>query len=85
MQQADLRDMFKYASKSVCISTIAVTPNPFLPNPSTSSAMKTSETQKRTLMTLNQQMKKIFKSSEWWCSSNIRAVMKNYLYELRSV
>jgi len=70
MQQADPRDMYKHASTSVCISTIAVTPGPFLPNPSTSSAMKTSEEQKRTLMTLNQQME-IFKSSEWWCSSNI--------------
>jgi len=78
MQQTDPRDMYKYASKSVCISTIAVTPDPFLPNSSTSSAMKTSETQKKTLMTLNQQMDR-FKSSEWWCSSNIGAVIKNSL------
>jgi hypothetical protein len=28
MKQADLRDMFKNASKGVCISTIAVTPDP---------------------------------------------------------
>jgi hypothetical protein len=53
MQQAYLRDMFKYVSKSVCISTIAVTPDPFSLNPSTYSAMKISETQKRTLITLN--------------------------------
>jgi len=52
MKQADLRNMFKNASKSVCISTITVTPDPFSPIPPTSSAMKASETQKRTLMTL---------------------------------
>jgi hypothetical protein len=40
MQQADLRDMIKYASNSVCISTTAVTPNPFSPNPSTSAAIQ---------------------------------------------
>ena len=58
MQQADLSDMFKYALKSVCISIIAVIPDPPSPNPSTSLAMKTSETQKRTLKTLNQNMKR---------------------------
>jgi len=72
MQQAYLSDMLKYALKSACISTMAVTPDSFSPNPSTSSATKTSETQKRTLMTLNQQMREIFKSSELLCSSNIR-------------
>jgi hypothetical protein len=43
MKQADLRNMFTNASKSVCISTIADTPDTFSPTPSTSSALKTSE------------------------------------------
>jgi hypothetical protein len=43
MKQADLRDMFKKVSKSVCTSTVVVCPDPLLPTPSTSSAMKTPE------------------------------------------
>jgi hypothetical protein len=43
MKRADLRDMFKKASKSVCASTVVVSPDPLSPTPSTSSAMKTSE------------------------------------------
>jgi hypothetical protein len=40
MKQADLRNIFKKASKTVCTSTIVVSPDPFSPTPSTSSAMK---------------------------------------------
>jgi hypothetical protein len=43
MKQADLRVMFKKASKSVCTSTVVVSPDPLLPTPSNSSATKTPE------------------------------------------
>jgi len=43
VKQADLRDMFKKASKSVCISMIVVSSESLSPTPSTSSAMKTPE------------------------------------------
>jgi len=39
MKQADLRDMFKEASKSNCISTIALSPDTLLPTPLTSTKM----------------------------------------------
>jgi hypothetical protein len=41
-KQADLRDMFRKVSRSVCTSTV-VSPVPFCPIPSTSSATKTAE------------------------------------------
>jgi hypothetical protein len=41
MKRADLRDMFKKASNSVCTSTVVVSPDPLPPTPSTSEAMKT--------------------------------------------
>jgi hypothetical protein len=34
MKQADLRDMFKKGSKSVCTSTVVVSPDPLSPTPS---------------------------------------------------
>jgi hypothetical protein len=37
------RDMFEKASKSDCTETIVLSPDPFPPIPSTSSAMKTEE------------------------------------------
>ena len=43
MKQADLNDMFKKASSSVCTSTVVVSPDPLSPTPSTSSAIKTPE------------------------------------------
>jgi len=43
----------------VSTSTVVVTPHHLPPDPSISSSVKTPETQKRTLMTLNQQMKEI--------------------------
>jgi hypothetical protein len=43
VKQADLKDWFKKASKSVCTLTILVSLDPLSPNPSTSSAMKTPE------------------------------------------
>jgi hypothetical protein len=42
-KQADLRDMFKKASKSVCSSTIAASPDLLCHAPSISSAIKTPE------------------------------------------
>jgi hypothetical protein len=43
VKQADLRDMFKKASKRVCTPTIVVSPNPSSPTPSAYSAMLTPE------------------------------------------
>jgi hypothetical protein len=43
MKQADLKDMFKKASRSVCTSTTVVSPDPLSPTPSTSSATKIPE------------------------------------------
>jgi len=50
MKQADHRDMFKKASKCVCTSTVVYFLTPCL-----------QQTQKRTLTTLNEQMKEISK------------------------
>jgi len=41
VKQTDIRDVFKKATKSVCI--VVVPPDPLFPAPSTSSAMKTPE------------------------------------------
>jgi hypothetical protein len=60
MKQEDVRDMFKKVFKSVCVSTIVVCPDS-LCTPSTSSAMKIRETQKISLMTVNQQVKEVSK------------------------
>jgi len=43
MKGKDLRDMVKAASKSIYTSTVAVSPDPLSPNPSTFSAIKTPE------------------------------------------
>jgi hypothetical protein len=43
MKQADIRGMFKNAWKGACASTVAISPDPLSPTPSTSSAMKTPE------------------------------------------
>ena len=43
VKQADLRDMLKKASNSVCTSTAVVSPDHLSSGPSTSSAMKTPE------------------------------------------
>jgi hypothetical protein len=61
MKQAYLRDMFKKVSKSVCISTVVVSPDPLSPTPSTSSAMKTPENREEDPTPLNQQLKEISK------------------------
>jgi len=53
--QANLRDMFKKASKRASTPNI-VSPHPLSSTPSTPSVMKLQKTQK---MTLNQQMKDI--------------------------
>ena len=58
MKQADLTDMFKKVTKSLCTSNV-VSPDPLSPTPSVT--MKTAKTQKKTLITLNQQMKEIAK------------------------
>jgi hypothetical protein len=43
MKQADLRDMFKKAFKSVCTSTVVICPDTLSPTPATSSGVKTPE------------------------------------------
>jgi hypothetical protein len=43
MKGTDLRDMVKAASKSICTSTVAVSPDPLSPTPSNFSAIKTPE------------------------------------------
>lgn len=43
MKQANLLDLLKEASKTVCTSPVVISPDPFSPTPLTSSAMKTSE------------------------------------------
>jgi hypothetical protein len=60
MKQAGLKDILKKPSRSVCSSATGVSPDPLSPTQS-SSALKIQKTQKRTLMTLNQQMKGISK------------------------
>jgi len=49
-KQADPRDMFKKAPKCFSTSTVMVSPDPLSPTPSTSSTLKTQETQRRSLM-----------------------------------
>jgi hypothetical protein len=56
MKQADLKHMFRKASKSVHASTIMISADSLCSVPSNSSVMKTPENTERTLMTLNQQM-----------------------------
>ena len=58
MKQADLSDMFKNVTKSLYTSHV-VFPDTLSPTPSVPSAMKTAKTQKKTLITLNQQLKEI--------------------------
>jgi hypothetical protein len=41
MKQTDVRDLFKKATKSICIGVVP--PDPLFPAPSTSSRMKTPE------------------------------------------
>jgi hypothetical protein len=47
VKQAYLRDMFKKASNSVCISVVVLSPDPLSPTQSTSSAIKTPENTKK--------------------------------------
>ena len=53
-------DMFEEALKSVCISTIVICPDS-LCTLKASSAIKNQETQKTSLMTVNQQVKEVSK------------------------
>ena len=59
MEQADLRDIFKKASKSACTPTIVAFPDHLSPTPSTSLAMDIPENIQETLINLNHQMKAI--------------------------
>jgi hypothetical protein len=43
VKQVDSREIFKNASKSVCTSTIVVSPDPLSPTPTTYSALMTPE------------------------------------------
>jgi hypothetical protein len=87
MKKEDVRDMIEEAFKSVCISTIVVCPDS-LCTPSTSSAIKIRETQRTSLMTVKQQVKKV---SKWNIPLISRAaqitgtVTNNYVDKLRSV
>jgi hypothetical protein len=59
VKDADLRDMFKKATKDVCTSAVVVLPHCLSPTPSTSSTIKTPHKKEEVLMTSNQQMKEI--------------------------
>jgi hypothetical protein len=60
LNEADFRDMFKKASKSGCTSTIVLSPDPFSLTPiNFFKVCRLQQTQKRTLMTLNQQLKEL--------------------------
>jgi len=59
MNQADLWDIFKKASKSACTPTTAVFPDHLSPTPSTSLGMEIPGNMQDTLITLNQQMMEI--------------------------
>jgi hypothetical protein len=72
VKQADLRDMFKKASKHVCTSTIVVSPDPLSPTPSTTSAMKTPENTEEDPNALNQQLKEILKWSTLLTSCTVQ-------------
>jgi len=61
VKQADLREMFKKPLQKCLYINRVLSPDTLSSNPSTSSTMKTQKTQKRTLMNVNQQMKKISK------------------------
>ena len=61
LKQADLMDIFRKASESVCTSTIVVQPNNLSPTP-TYLAMKTPENKEDKPMTQNHQMKE---TSKW--------------------
>ena len=60
MKQTDIRDLFKKASKSVCI--VVVHPDLLFLAPSTSSAMKTPGNIEEDSDDLNQQLKEL---SQW--------------------
>jgi hypothetical protein len=51
LKWADLRDVFKMASKSVCTPADVIPPDPLSPTPSTSSPLKTPKITEETLMT----------------------------------
>ena len=84
MKQANLTEIFKKASKNVCsvhqplwyLLTQCLILHQLL------QLWRLQKIQKRTLMTVSQQMKEI---SKWSCTGQIVAVMKNYLQELGSV
>jgi hypothetical protein len=43
LNELDLRDMFRHASKIIYMSTVVVSADPWFPTPSSSSALKTPE------------------------------------------
>jgi len=55
-KQADVREMFKKASKNVCSTIAAPSPDPLSPTPSTLLLQRLRKTQNRTMMTLNRQI-----------------------------
>jgi hypothetical protein len=58
MKQADLSDMTTMASKSVCISTVVVSPDPLSPTSPSSSAILTSKNKDEGPDDLNQEIPK---------------------------
>jgi hypothetical protein len=81
LKQADLRDMLKKTSKSVCTSTILVSPGPFSPTPSTASNMKTPENAEEDPgdPKLTDEGDMQLQYSDQLYSPSIGAVTKNYL------
>jgi hypothetical protein len=43
VKETDLREIFRKASRSVCPSTVEISPDPLSPPPSTSSSVRTIE------------------------------------------
>jgi hypothetical protein len=62
MKQPHLTDVLEKTSKSVFTSTVVVSSDSLSPTASTSSATRLWKTQKRTVITLNQQIKE---TSKW--------------------
>ena len=88
IKQADLRNMFRKSSKNVCTSTVVVSPDPLSTTCQLLQLLRLQIIQKRTLLTLNQQIKGIHKQNALLIGHTgpcTGAGTKNYLLELRSL
>jgi hypothetical protein len=82
MKQADPRNMFKKASKSVCISTIVVPRDLLSPTSSSSSGIKTPETTEEDpddRQPADEGDIQMEDTSDYLCSPSVVAVTKNDL------